>query len=53
VHLFFIADVKTGCVWFTKILTDPFHDLKMYYVAPIKLLQGELIDPMEHVAQKA
>ena len=52
VHLFFIADVKTGCVWFTKILTDPFHDLKMYYVAPIKLLQGELIDPMEHVAQK-
>ena len=31
VHLFFIADVKTGLVWMTKILTDPFHDIKLYY----------------------
>lgn len=48
-QLFFIADVQTGCVWFTKILTDPFHDLKMYYRAPLKLLQGERLDPMNHV----
>lgn len=45
VHLFFIADVKTGLVWMTKILTDPFHDIKLYHKAPLFLLRGELIDP--------
>jgi hypothetical protein len=47
VHLFFIRDVQTGLVWLTKILTDPFHDVKLYYKAPLHLLRGELIDPME------
>src|SRR5262245_58648267 len=28
VHLFFLRDVQTGLVWLTKILTDPFHDIK-------------------------
>ncbi len=42
-------DPKTGLVWFTKILTDPLHDVKMYHKAPIALLRGELIDPMNHV----
>lgn len=41
--------VQTGLVWFTKILTDPFHDLTMYYAAPLHLLRGEWLDPMEHV----
>jgi len=45
IHLFFIKNVQTGLVWMTKILTDPFHDLKLYYKAPLFLLQGELIDP--------
>jgi hypothetical protein len=45
VHLFFIADVKTGLVWMTKILTDPFHDIKLYYKAPLYLMRGQLIDP--------
>lgn len=40
---------QTGLVWFTKILTDPFHDIKMYHRAPLHLLRGELIDPMDHV----
>lgn len=48
-HLFFIADVRTGLAWAIKILTDPFHDIKMYYKAPYHLLRGELIDPMVHV----
>ncbi len=47
-HLFFIRDVQTGLVWMTKILTDPFHDIKLYYAAPLHLLRGELIDPMHH-----
>jgi hypothetical protein len=32
-------------VWATKILTDPFHDIKLYYKAPFALLRGEWIDP--------
>jgi len=46
VHLFLLQDVKTGLVWMTKILTDPFHDIKLYHRAPLALLRGELIDPM-------
>ncbi|MBS0420774.1 MAG: hypothetical protein JSR66_23895 [Proteobacteria bacterium] len=45
VHLFFIKDVQTGLVWTTKIITDPFHDIKLYYKAPLALLRGEWIDP--------
>jgi hypothetical protein len=46
VHLFFIKDVQTGLVWMTKIVTDPFHDIKLYYKAPLYLLRGELIAPL-------
>jgi hypothetical protein len=45
VQLFFLKDVQTGLVWATKILTDPFHDIKLYHKAPFALLRGELIDP--------
>lgn len=45
VHLFFIRDVQTGLVWITKILTDPFHDVMLYWKAPLHLMKGELIDP--------
>ncbi len=47
IQLFFLFDVQTGLVWATKILTDPFHDIKLYYKAPLHLLRGELIDPGE------
>ncbi len=48
VHLFFLKNVQTGLVWLTKILTDPFHDLMLYWRAPLALLRGELIDPALH-----
>jgi hypothetical protein len=48
VHLFFLRDVQTGLAWMIKILTDPFHDLKLYHKAPLYLMRGELIDPMLH-----
>ena len=38
--------------WGLKILTDPFHDVKLYCKAPIYLLKGQLIDPMPHVHAK-
>lgn len=43
-----IRDVMTGVVWMTKILTDPFHDILLYWRAPLRLMQGELMDPMLH-----
>lgn len=46
IHLFFLKDVQTGLVWLTKILTDPVHDLKLYYKSPLYLLRGQLFDPM-------
>jgi hypothetical protein len=52
VQLFFIKDVQTGLVWAMKILTDPFHDIKLYHMAPLYLLRGELFDsmtPEQHV----
>jgi hypothetical protein len=45
VHLFFLRVVLTGVVWFTKILTDPVHDIMLYYRSPLHLLRGELIEP--------
>ena len=45
VQLFFLRDVQTGLVWATKILTDPFHDLKLYHRAPLQVLRGEWIEP--------
>ena len=45
IQLFFIRDVQTGLVWFTKILTDPFHDVKLYWRSPLYLMRGELIEP--------
>ena len=44
VQLFFLQDVQTGLVWCTKILTDPFHDIKLYHKAPWHLLRGELLE---------
>ena len=46
VHLFFLRDVQTGLVWATKILTDPFHDVKLYHKAPLYVVRGELFDPI-------
>jgi hypothetical protein len=53
VQLFFLQNVQTGMVWLTKIITDPFHDIMLYWRAPLALLRGELIDPMEEVSQRA
>lgn len=48
-QLFFIKGVMDGLVWGTKILTDPFHDIMLYWKSPLYLMRGELIDP--HHAQ--
>ena len=52
-HLFIIRDVKTGLAWGLKIITDPFHDFKIYMKAPLYLMKGQLMDPMTHTFDEA
>ena len=40
-----------GLAWATKILTDPFHDIMLYHRSPLYLLQGQWLDPMDHVRE--
>ena len=49
VHLFFLQGVLAGLAWATKIVTDPFHDVMLYWRAPLHLMRGETLDPMHHV----
>jgi len=44
VQLWFIRDFQTGIVWAVKILTDPFHDIKLYHRAPLLVMRGEMLD---------
>lgn len=46
IHLFFIMGIQSGFVWSTKILTDPFHDIKIYYKSPYYILKREWYDDM-------
>jgi hypothetical protein len=41
-------NLRTAVVWVSKILSDPFHDIKLYHMAPLYLLRGELFDPAPH-----
>jgi hypothetical protein len=43
-QLYVQQDLRTGLVWAIKIITDPFHDVKLYCKSPLYLLKGELID---------
>src|SRR5512138_2397625 len=48
VQLFFVKDVTSGLAWATKILTDPFHDIKLYHKAPLAVLRGQRLMPVTH-----
>lgn len=45
-QLFKMSGTQSGIVWMTKILTDPFHDIKIYHKAPLLLMRGERYDDM-------
>jgi hypothetical protein len=47
VQLFFLMGVQSGFVWAFKILTDPFHDWKIYRKAPYYIWKGEMYDDMK------
>ncbi|TFV34673.1 hypothetical protein E4K66_30200 [Bradyrhizobium frederickii] len=43
-QLFVTRDLTTGLVWSFKVLTDPFHNIALYWRSPLKLMRGELLD---------
>jgi len=47
IQLVIIKDWQTGLVWATKIITDPFHDIKLYHNSPAALLRRSI---EEHLA---
>jgi len=51
-HLFWLQGVTAGLAWMIKILTDPFHDVRLYWSAPLHLMRGQLLDPMDHPAPR-
>jgi hypothetical protein len=53
VHLFLIRDVQTGLVWATKIVTDPFNDIKLYRGAPLALLRRQFVMHEEELGDEA
>jgi hypothetical protein len=48
-QLCIIDSGQAAFAWAVKIITDPFHEIKLYYRSPLYLLRGELIDPMPHI----
>jgi hypothetical protein len=52
VQLAFTQDLCTALAWLLKILSDPFHDIRLYHRAPLALLRGERFDPMGHVRRR-
>jgi hypothetical protein len=55
-HLFFLRSPAWGLAWATKILTDPFHNVALYWRSPLALMQGQRYDPLDddgHARTKA
>ncbi|MEO9945018.1 hypothetical protein [Paraglaciecola sp.] len=53
IHLFKLMGVQSGLVWASKIITDPFHDIKIYHKSPYFILKGEMYDNMEDWYEEA
>jgi len=51
-QLWLTQGFMVGFTWACKIITDPVHDVMLYHAAPLRLLRGERIDPMDHVQQQ-
>jgi len=47
VHLSFLRGPQWGLAWATKIITDPFHNIHIYWRSPLALLRGQRYDPLE------
>jgi hypothetical protein len=45
IQLFATQGIGIGLTWVCKVLTDPFHNIALYWRSPLALLRGEMIDP--------
>jgi hypothetical protein len=52
VHLFFLRGPLCGLAWAFKILSDPFHNVAIYWKSPLALLRGQRLDPMDSGAHQ-
>lgn len=50
VHLFFLRGPVWGLAWATKIITDPLHNIDIYWRSPLALLRGQRFDPLDDLA---
>lgn len=48
IQLMFTHSMLVGFVWMFKIITEPVHNLPVYYKAPYHLLKGDRIDSMDN-----
>lgn len=46
-HLFVLRSPAWGLAWAFKILTDPVHNVQIYWRSPLALLRGERLDPID------
>ena len=46
-HLFILRGPVWGLAWATKILSDPFHNIALYWKSPLALLQGQRYDKLQ------
>lgn len=46
-HLFVLRSPVWGLAWAFKIITDPIHNVQIYWRSPLALLRGERLDPMQ------
>jgi hypothetical protein len=55
-QLFVLRGPAWGLAWAFKIVTDPFHNIDIYWRSPIALLRGQRLDPLdegEHAGARA
>lgn len=45
-QLFFLRGPLWGLAWAAKIVTDPFHNIDIYWRSPLALLRGQRYDPL-------
>ncbi len=54
VHLVVLRGPAWSLAWAAKIVTDPFHNISIYWKSPFAVMRGQLFDPIlaeeEHVA---
>lgn len=53
-QLVVLRGIASALAWACKILTDPFHNIAIYWRSPLLLLHGQLYDPLlDHASDES